>query len=66
MAARVVLTGTHTGAPIAGIEARGNAVRVEQFHFVQCDEQGRGRAHWAAAGIERLLQQLQAEPVPAR
>src|SRR3954471_24430734 len=30
VAARVVLTGTHTGAPIAGIEPRGNAVRVEQ------------------------------------
>jgi predicted ester cyclase len=58
VAARVVLTGTHTGAPIAGIEARGHPVRVEQFHFVQCDGEGRGRAHWAAAGIDQLAGQL--------
>jgi predicted ester cyclase len=65
VAARVVLTGTHTGAPIAGIEASGNAVRVEQFHIVQCDADGRGRQHWAAAGVEQLIDQLRAAPVSA-
>jgi predicted ester cyclase len=63
VAARVVMTGTHTGAPIAGIEARGNAVRIEQFHVVHCDAEGRGRDHWAAAGVDQLLHQLSAAPV---
>jgi predicted ester cyclase len=66
VAARVVLTGTHTGAPIAGIEARGHPVRVEQFHFVQCDDDGRGRAHWAAVGIDRLVAQLRDAPATSR
>jgi predicted ester cyclase len=66
VAARVVMTGTHTGAPIAGIEARGNAVRIEQFHVVHCDADGRGRDHWAAAGVEQLFDQLRAEPAAAR
>jgi predicted ester cyclase len=65
VAARVTLTGTHTAAPIAGIEASGNVVRVEQFHIVQCDEQGRGVHHWANAGVEHLFAQLQAAPVGA-
>jgi len=64
VAARVVLTGTHTGAPIAGIEAQGHPVRVEQFHVVQCDGDGRGRAHWAAAGIDQLVGQLRGAPAP--
>ena len=66
VAARVVLTGTHTGAPILGIEPAGHAVRVEQFHVVQCGDDGRGRAHWANAGVESLLAQLQAEPATVR
>jgi predicted ester cyclase len=66
VAARVVLTGTHTGAPMTGIEPRGNAVRVEQFHVVRFDDDGRARDHWANAGIEQLLAQLQAEPAGAR
>jgi predicted ester cyclase len=64
VAARVVLTGTHTGAPIAGIEARGNAVLVEQFHIVQCDDEGRGRGHWAAAPSSSSSVSSVARPSP--
>jgi predicted ester cyclase len=63
VAVRAILAGTHTGAPIAGIEAKGNPVRVEQFHIIQCDDDGRGRVHWAAAGVDELFGQLRAEPV---
>jgi predicted ester cyclase len=64
VAARVVATGTHTGAPIAGIDALGHPVRVEQFHVVQCDGDGRARAHWAAVGFDQLVGQLRGAPAP--
>jgi predicted ester cyclase len=41
VAARVTMTGT---------KADGTTVRVEQFHIVHFDQQGRGVAHWAAVG----------------
>jgi predicted ester cyclase len=58
VAARVIMTGTHNGEPFFGVDAQGNAVRVEQFHIVQCDDDGRGVVHWAAAGEEDLLRQM--------
>ena len=58
VAARVILTGTHTGAPFFGIAASGNRVSVEQFHFVQCNDAGQGVVHWAAVGVEDLMRQL--------
>jgi predicted ester cyclase len=54
------MTGTHTGAPLFGVTAAGAAVRVEQFHVVQCDDAGRGVAHWAAVGERELVAQLAA------
>jgi predicted ester cyclase len=60
VATRVRLTGTHTGAPFLGIAASGNRVDVEQFHFVHCDDEGRGVVHWAAVGEEDLVRQLAA------
>jgi predicted ester cyclase len=61
VAARVVLTGTHTGAPLFGIDPSGNAMEVEQFHFVRCDDAGRGIEHWAAVGEDEMLRQLTAQ-----
>ena len=64
VAVRVMMTGTHTGDEFFGISASGNPVRVEQFHIVQCDEDGRGTNHWAAVGENELLNQLRGAPVP--
>ncbi|MCU1426446.1 MAG: hypothetical protein JWL83_446 [Actinomycetia bacterium] len=60
VAARVILTGTHTGDAFFGVPAAGTAVRVEQFHFVQCDDDGRGVTHWANAGEHELMSQIAA------
>jgi steroid delta-isomerase-like uncharacterized protein len=59
VAARVTMTGTHTGAPLFGVPAEGKAIRVEQFHIVQSDADGRGIQHWAAVGEDELFRQLQ-------
>ena len=58
--ARVVMTGTHTGDDVLRDPGSGNAVRVEQFHIVQCDDAGRGTVHWAAVGEDDLMRQLAA------
>jgi predicted ester cyclase len=58
VAARVSMTGTHTGAPLFGLEAAGGRIAIEQFHIVQLDEQGRGIRHWAYAGVDQMLSQL--------
>jgi predicted ester cyclase len=58
VAARVRMTGTHTGAPLFGIPAAGRAVDIEQFHFIECDAQGRGLRHWANIGEADLRQQI--------
>ena len=60
VAARVRMTGTHTGAPLFGIPAAGHPVDVEQFHFIQVDELGRGLRHWANVGVAELRQQISA------
>ncbi len=59
VAMRVLMTGTHRGAPFMGIPPSGATFAVEQFHFVQCNEAGQGIAHWAAVGEDALLRQLQ-------
>jgi predicted ester cyclase len=64
VAARIHLTGTHTGGPLFGAEPTGGRVAVEQFHFVQCDEEARGIRHWAYVGVDQLQRQL--APTPAR
>jgi predicted ester cyclase len=58
VAARVILTGTHTGAPFLGVAASRNSVSVEQFHLVQCNDAGQGIVHWAAVGVDDLMRQL--------
>jgi len=58
VAARVRLTGTHTGAPLFGLPAAGLPVDVEQYHFIQSDDQGRGVRHWANVGAAELRQQI--------
>jgi predicted ester cyclase len=58
VAARVRITGTHTGTHLMGIPAAGRPVDIEQYHFIQCDEQGRGVKHWANIGELELRQQL--------
>ncbi len=58
VAARVRITGTHTGTPLFGVPAAGHSVDVEQFHFIQSDDQGRGLRHWANVGAAELRQQI--------
>jgi predicted ester cyclase len=66
VAARVTLSGHHTGSPLFGVEASGRPVRVEQFHFIDYDEDARGLVHWANIGVPELMSQLRgAVPVPA-
>jgi predicted ester cyclase len=60
VAARVHLTGTHTGAPLFGVAPTGSQVAVEQFHIVQCDEGARGIRHWAYVGVDQLAAQVAA------
>ncbi len=58
VAARVRMTGTHTGAPLFGIPAAGRPVDIEQFHFIRSDDHGQGRQHWANVGVAELRQQI--------
>ena len=62
VAARVSVTGTHTGEPLFGTPASGARIQIEQFHIIQCDEQARGIRHWAYAGVDQMLSQLAAQP----
>lgn len=62
VAARVSLTGTHTGGPLFGTPATGGRIQIEQFHIVQCDDQARGIRHWAYVGVDQLQTQLLARP----
>ena len=62
VAARVSMTGTHTGEPLFGAPATGGRIQIEQFHIVQCDEQARGIRHWAYAGVDQMLSQIAARP----
>jgi predicted ester cyclase len=64
VAARVEMSGHHTGVPIFGIPATGASVALEQFHFVEVNEDGRGLRHWANVGIEQMQAQLRSS-VPA-
>ena len=58
VAARVRMTGTHTGTPLFGIPAAGRSVDIEQFHFIHSDDHGYGKQHWANIGTAELLQQI--------
>ena len=58
VAARVRITGTHTGSPLFGIAAAGRSVDVEQFHFNHADDEGHGVRHWANVGAAELRQQI--------
>ena len=58
VAARVRMTGTHTGAPLFGIPAAGHPVDIEQFHFILADDQGHGLQHWANVGAADLRSQI--------
>ncbi|HEY7859019.1 MAG TPA: ester cyclase [Candidatus Nanopelagicales bacterium] len=60
VAARVRMTGTHTGAPLFGIPAAGHSVDIEQFHFIHSDDQGHGVRHWANVGADELRNQITA------
>lgn len=58
VAARVRMTGTHTGAPLLGVPAAGRSVDIEQFHFIHSDEHGHGVRHWANVAVAELRQQI--------
>ncbi len=58
VAARVEMSGHHTGAPMFGIAANGAAVHVEQFHVIEVNDEGKGLRHWANVGIEQMQRQL--------
>jgi predicted ester cyclase len=60
VAARVRMTGTHTGQQLFGVPATGRSVDIEQFHFIHTDEQGHGVRHWANVGVAELRQQISA------
>jgi predicted ester cyclase len=60
VAARVRMTGTHTGTPLFGVPAAGRYVDIEQFHFIQSDEHGHGVRHWGNVGVAELRQQISA------
>lgn len=64
LAARVEMTGHHTGTPIFGCQPIGAAVHVEQFHVIEVDDQGRGLRHWANVGIELMREQLTTDDRP--
>ena len=57
-AARIRVTGTHTGTPLFGIPARGHAVDIEQSHSIHSDDQGHGLQHWANVGATELRSQI--------
>lgn len=58
VAARVEMTGHHTGSPLMGIPAGGKAVAIAQFHIVEVGADGRGVRHWANIALEQLEAQL--------
>jgi predicted ester cyclase len=58
VAARVSMTGTHTGEPLFGTPASGARIQIEQFHIIQCNDEALGIRHWAYAGVDQLLGQL--------
>ena len=58
VAARVILTGTHTGTPLFGTPATGRRIRVEQFHVIGCNAEGQGLTHQANIGESEFLAQL--------
>lgn len=58
LAARVEMSGHHTGTPMLGIPAAGAAVHIEQFHIIEVNDEGKGIRHWANVGIEQLQAQL--------
>jgi predicted ester cyclase len=60
VAARVRMTGTHTGHQLFGVPAAGRSVDIEQFHFILTDEQGHGLRHWANVAVAELRQQISA------
>jgi predicted ester cyclase len=62
IAARVLMTGTHTGTPIFGMPAAGTTISIEQFHLIQLDAEGKGLHHWASVGEDQLRRQLAASP----
>ncbi len=58
VAARVILRGTHTGAPLFGRPAQARSLEVEQFHVITCDDDGLGAVHQANIGQYEFLAQL--------
>ena len=58
VAARVSVTGTHTGEPLFGTPASGRRIRIEQFHIVQCNDEALGIRHWAYAGVDQMSSQV--------
>ena len=58
VAARVILTGTHTGGPLFGRPATGRSLRVEQFHVIGCNDNGLGVTHQANIGQYEFMAQL--------
>lgn len=57
VAMRVVISGTHRGR-FFGIEPSGRPVSIEQYHFVQVNQQGQCIRHWANVALDDLLRQI--------
>ena len=62
VAARVSMTGTHTGAPLFGVQAAGGRIRIEQFHIVQCRRAG---ARHPPLGLRRVSTRCSASSRPS-
>lgn len=58
VAARVEMSGHHTGSPLFGIPAAGTEMRIEQFHVMEVNDEGKGLRHWANVGIDQMQAQL--------
>jgi predicted ester cyclase len=58
VAARVEMSGHHTGSPMFGIPAAGTEMRIEQFHVMEVNDEGKGLRHWANVGIDQMQAQL--------
>ncbi len=61
VAMRVALAGTHTG-PFFGTAATGRAISIEQYHFIQVNEDGQCVRHWANVGLDDLFRQIGVMP----
>ena len=58
LAARVEMTGHHTGTPMMGVPAQDKEFAITQFHLIEAGPDGRGIRHWANIAVDDLIRQL--------